>query len=309
MGFPSVARDGTLVYAGLTAVSSGQLMLVTRDGKPERTLGEPQPQLAVGPFSPDGRRLLYLAAERQATDVYVWSFDGDKSTRLTDTPESEGEPTWIPGGARVGFSAPTGACRSAFSMNADGTGTRELLAKEAAEPSFTPDGKELVYSTVCQERRGIDRMAVGRPGVTPLIDAAAGIDSPAMSPDGRYLAYRSWAGGKPERYVTRYPSMDGRWLVARADSISRWSADGKELFYIEGPPYRLMAAPVQLSPVFSSGTPHPLFELAAVGIARFGGFAVSPDGKRFAVVRATGAADKQTNIVVVENWFEEFRKP
>jgi hypothetical protein len=27
------------------------------------------------------------------------------------------------------------------------------------------------------------------------------------------------------------------------------------------------------------------------------------------MVRGTGTADKQRNIVVVENWFEEFRKP
>jgi serine/threonine-protein kinase len=309
MGFPSVADDGTLIYTGLTAVAAGQLLLVTRDGKPERTLGESQSQLAVGEFSPDGRRLLYLAAERQATDVYVWSFDGDKPTRLTDTPESEGEPTWIPGGARIGFSSPTGACRAVFSMNADGTGTRELLAEKASEPSFTPDGRELVYSTVCQERRGLDRVSLGRAGVTPLIDAPAGIDSPNISPDGRYLAYRSWAGGKPERYVTGYPSMDGRWLVARADSACRWSNDGKELFYIVGPPYRLMASPVQLTPVFSSGTPRTLFDLAPIGVSPFGSFAVSPDGKRFAMVHGTGAVDKQRNIVVVEHWFEEFRKP
>ncbi len=308
MGYASVADDGTLVYAGLSAVSSGQLMLVTRDGKVERTLGETQPGLGVGGFSPDGRRLLYLAAERQATDVYVWSFDGDRAMRLTNTPESEGAPVWIPGSSRIGFSAPSGTCRSVFAMNADGTGTRELLAEKADEPSFTPDGREFVYGTVCQERRGLDRVVLGRADVTPLLDTPAGIDSAALSPDARYLAYRSWAGGKPERYVTRYPSMDGRWLVARADSAARWSADGKELYYVEGPPFRMMAAPVRLDPVFSLGTPRELFDFASIGAARFTSFSVSPDGKHFAMVRGTGAADKQRSIVVVENWFEEFRK-
>jgi dipeptidyl aminopeptidase/acylaminoacyl peptidase len=309
MGSPSVSADGTLIYTGLNAVTSGQLLLVARDGKAERTLGGSQLLLSPSQFSSNGRRLLYVAAERQTRDAYVWDFDADKATRLTDTPESEGEPTWIPGGNRIAFSAPTGSCRAVFSMNADGTGTRELLAKQAAEPSFTPDGKEFVYATVCQERRGLDRVIVGRPEVTPLIDAPAGIDLPALSPDGRFLAYRSYAGGKPEIYITRYPSMDGRWLLTTTVSACRWSTDGKEIFYIDGPPFRMMAAPVQLGPVFSSGTPRALFDLAPIGVAPFGDFTVSPDGKRFAMVRGTGTADKQRNIVVVENWFEEFRKP
>src|SRR5262249_2023695 len=62
MGYPSTSADGTLVFSGLSAISSGQLLLVTRDGKVERTLGEVRPQTEVGRFSPDGKRLLYLAA-------------------------------------------------------------------------------------------------------------------------------------------------------------------------------------------------------------------------------------------------------
>jgi serine/threonine protein kinase/Tol biopolymer transport system component len=309
MGYPSVAADGTLVFAKLSAVNSGQLLLVTRDGKVEGTLGETRPQTEVGRFSPDGKRLLYLAAERQDRDVYVWDFEGGKSTRLTNTAESEGEPVWIPGSARIAFSAPSGTCRSIFAMNADGTGTRELLAERGSEPSFTPDGREVVYSTACQERRGLDRLVIGRPGVVPLMDAPAGIDSPFISPDGRFLAYRSWAGGKPERFVTRYPSMDGRWLVASSSGSARWSADGKEIYYVEGPPYRMMASPVRLDPAFSTGTPKALFDLASVDAAPTEAFDVSPDGKRFAMIRSSGASDKQRMIVVVENWFEEFRTP
>ena len=51
-----------------------------------------------------------------------------------------------------------------------------------------------------------------------------------------------------------------------------------------------------------------LFDLSAIGAAPYERFDVSPDGKRFAMVRGTGAPEKQRNIVVVENWFEEFRK-
>ncbi len=310
MGSPSVASDGTLVCSPLGGLS-GQTILVARDGKLERALGEPQPDLEVGRFSPDGRRLLYLATERQARDIYVWDLATNAATRLTDTPVTEGEPVWIPGGSRIAFSAPAEkGCRSVFAMNADGTGAPAVLAQNASEPTFTPDGRELVYTTFCVERRGLDRMILGRPGVTPLLDAPAGIRSPVLSPDGRYLSYQSWASGKSEGYVTRYPSIDGRWLVTRSDSALRWSADGKELYYVEGSPLRMMAAPVQLDPVFTLGTPRVLFELAPLGVSDVGKFSfdVSPDGKRFAMLRIAGNPEKDHSIFVVENWFEEFRK-
>jgi len=308
MGFPSVSSDGTLVYAGLNSVSEGQLVLVTGDGKLERTLGDARPQVDVGEFSPDGRRLLYLAAERDAADIYVWDLEGDRSTRLTNTPVPEGEPTWIAGSARIGFSAPTGSCRAVFAMNADGTGTRELLAEKGSEPAFAPGGHEFVYSTGCQERRGIDRVVIGTKGVIPLLDDPAGIDAPHISPDGRYLVYRSWAGGKPQRYVTRYPGLDGRWLVEQGQWPARWAADGTQLYYVAGPPFKMMSVPVRLDPVFSLGTSRTLFDLGPIGIPGSTRFAVSPDGKRFAMVRSAGTPDAQKNIVVVENWFEPFRK-
>ena len=305
----SVANDGTLVYSGKAGSVSAQLTLVSRDGKLERTLGEALPDLRVGTFSADGRRLLYEAAERQASDLYVWEFDGDRGARLTNTPEAEYEPVWIPGSGRVAFSAPSESCRAVFGMNADGTGARELLVEKASEPWFAPGGGELVYTSTCQKSHGVNRFEIAQKSDSPLLDAAAGIDSATLSPDGRYLAYRSWEGGKAQLYLTRYPSLDGRWLVAEAESVLRWARDGSEVYYLSPSPDRMMAAPVRLDPVFSIGEARPLFELAPLGVPRQSRFDVSPDGRRFAMIRETAPSENKGKIVVVENWFEEFRKP
>jgi serine/threonine-protein kinase len=307
MGYPSTASDGMLIYAPIAGTGAGELVLVTRDGKLERMLGGQKADLDVGPFSPDGKRLLYVASERRGRDVYVYDLAADKATRLTDTPESEDDPTWIPGSGRIGFSAPAGKCRSVFAMNGDGTGTRQQLAEKGSEPSFAPGGLEFVYTSVCQERRGISRVVVGRPEVTPLIDSPAGIDLPEISPDGRYVTYRSWAGGSPQRYVTRYPSMDGRWLIAASRSHAHWAKDGREIYYTDGPPMRMMSVPVELDPVFSTGTPRSLFPLEPIGVEPEV-FGVSPDGKHFAMVRFVGGSGEKGAIIVVENWFEEFKR-
>ncbi|HKQ60366.1 MAG TPA: protein kinase [Candidatus Polarisedimenticolaceae bacterium] len=308
MGFPSVSSDGTLVAARLLDNRSGQLLLVSRAGRVERTIGTAQLGTSQPRYSADGRRLAYVATDGPASEIFLWDFASERKMRLSNTPEPEDCPAWIPGTQRLAFSAPAARCRSVFAMNADGTGTRELLAPNATQPTFAPGGREFVYTTTCSERRGIDRAVIGEKQVTPLVDAAAGIAFPELSPDGRYLAYRTWEGGRPQLCVTRYPSMDGRWTLAETSFAARWAADGSQLYYFESAPERLVAVPVRLDPVFDPGVPRTLFELEPLGILASQSFDVAPDGQSFVVVRAEGDADSTSKILLVENWFEEFRK-
>jgi hypothetical protein len=66
----------------------------------------------------------------------------------------------------------------------------------------------------------------------------------------------------------------------------------------------MMAVDVQTSPSFRPGTPRVLFEGSS------GSFDVSPDGKRFLMVKgpATPAQSPANQVTVVLNWFEELRR-
>jgi Tol biopolymer transport system component len=74
-----------------------------------------------------------------------------------------------------------------------------------------------------------DRKAV------PLLASPASEHSPALSPDGRFLAYVSNATGRAEVYVRTVPDSSGTWLVSESGGGEpRWGADGRELFYRAG---------------------------------------------------------------------------
>jgi Tol biopolymer transport system component len=70
-------------------------------------------------FSPDGNRILFAAnRDGRQTDVYVFDRAAGRVSQLTQTPESENSPTFVPGGA--GPAGSFSVVRSEF----DGTGAR-----------------------------------------------------------------------------------------------------------------------------------------------------------------------------------------
>jgi serine/threonine-protein kinase len=146
--------------------------------------------------------------------------------------------------------------------------------------------------------------------VTPLLETRANELNAAISPDGRWLAYQSDESGIAEVYVRPFPDVNGgRWQVSLSGGRTpQWRRDGRELFYV-APDNALMAASVESGPVFASGTPQRLFRGnfflgGADSIGRT--YDVSPDGKRFLLIKPDPAAS--ATIAVVQQWFEELKR-
>jgi hypothetical protein len=126
--------------------------------------------------------------------------------------------------------------------------------------------------------------------------------SPTLSPDGRWLAYVSNESGRYEVYVQSYPGPGARLQVSTdGGRAPLWSADGRQLFYRYAD--QMMAVPVAAGPSFSAGKPRLLFE------GRYaGGYDVSPDGRRFLMIRIEEESADKTELHVVLNWFEELKR-
>jgi len=127
--------------------------------------------------------------------------------------------------------------------------------------------------------------------------------SPAISPNGRWLAYSSDESGQLEVYVVPFPNTsEAKWAVStRGGTEPEWSHSGSELFYRDGAK-NLVAVGVKTNPTFSLGRSAVLFSTAAP----YPRFTVAPDDRRFLTIRpqVTGPPDK---LIVVENWFEELK--
>ena len=131
---------------------------------------------------------------------------------------------------------------------------------------------------------------------------------PALSRDGKWLAYVGDESGRPEVYVRPFPGLNGKVVVSQNGGMEPvWSRDGRELFYIGlvgGAPH-LMAAQVETTPSSVSLSRTPLFEYADFETATpHSNYDVMPDGKSFIMVRLGRA----TEFTYLQNWPALLRK-
>ena len=139
-------------------------------------------------------------------------------------------------------------------------------------------------------------------------DAAA----PALSPDGRFLAYASDESGTPQIYIKPFPEGSGKWQVSVEHGWhAYWSPAGDRLYYNSYG--KLMEVQVSTDPVLRLGTPRVFLDPDQTTIMSREGIDIAEDGKRFVGIRNVKKDDDdhdkiEEGIHVVLNWFSDFEE-
>ena len=310
---PSVSVDGTMLYSSSVTggLAGNTLVWADREGTVLDTIGHHSGGIIDVAVSHDDKT---VAATVLGRNIDIWIHDTEQHTsrRLTFDPSMDGGPTWSPTGARIAFYSGRGESSSGIYVQpADGRGTAEQVVSDAGigPTEWSRDGRFLIYQTVnrANSRDNMDihyLSLIGKRVPVPIVATPSDERRPALSYNGRYLAYVSDASGREEVFVTSFPSGEGRWQVSvNGGDRPRWSGQGDEMFYIESD--KLMVIPVKTTSIFESGTPQVLiadgFHLTANG----SDYGVSNDGQRF-VMMYKERSDAESAITVVENWQREF---
>jgi Tol biopolymer transport system component/predicted Ser/Thr protein kinase len=130
-----------------------------------------------------------------------------------------------------------------------------------------------------------------------------------FSPDGRWLAYTSIGGTRPEVFVKPYPGATaGQQISLDGGEMPRWRDDGRELYYV-APDGTLMALSLQVASGSSGqtlrpGPPTALFSGLRVSAPnstpQFASYAPVDGGERFLVMRSF--AEPKNPITVIVDW-------
>jgi serine/threonine-protein kinase len=197
-------------------------------------------------LSPDGSRVALSTVGEAGTtgqDIYVKRLPAGPAARVTFGGGSSRRPTWSPDGARLLFISDRGGRDGVWSLRADGVGAPTLVVQADVaifEALWSPDGQWIVYRT--DDDAGAGRgdiygiRQVGDTMPVPLVVSPAEETGPAISHDGRWLAYAADETGRKEIYVRPFPNTDeGKWLVSsNGGTEPAWARSGRELFYRDG---------------------------------------------------------------------------
>ena len=306
----SVADTGALVYIpGEGSGEQFELVWVDRTGQIE-PVGAESRDYGWARVSPDGTRLAVdIVSPDGNFDIWVSDLARGTLTRLTFDEARDASPLWSPDGSRVVFLSTREGEGGLFWKAADGTGEVERLLESTIfvyPYGWTADGRVVV------ERRGNIGVVTteGDGTLELLLDSEFFEGNPAISPDGRWIAYRSDESGRSEIYVQPFPDLDGKWQVSvEGGREPVWAPDGRELFFITAQG-QFWATPVETEPTFRPLTPEALFDLAPFDDPRGRSWDMAPDGARFIFQRTLGAqvAGETEGLVFVQNWLEELNE-
>ena len=168
----------------------------------------------------------------------------------TPTPDNTPIPaaTFMGGGTgQIAFASARSGVPQIYLSNADGTALTQLTNMEngACQPSWSPDGSQLVFTSPCSRRGEFFETAyresslhlINADGTSqkPLTTVPGSDFEPAWSPDGRRIAFTSVRDGSKQIYVLDVNSLAiTRLTDANPDiesSQPAWSPDGNMIVY------------------------------------------------------------------------------
>ncbi|HUG26680.1 MAG TPA: hypothetical protein VMK53_00165, partial [Gemmatimonadales bacterium] len=247
-------------------------------------------------------------------DIWVKELDDGPMSRLTFE-GINGAPAWTADGRAIIYrsarSTDPNIVNNLFRISADGSGSPEPLLTDPRGVDFVAvssrDG--WVVAATSDVRAGGGDLLAFRPGqdseVLPLLESPAYEGMPALSPDGRWLAYASNESGQLEIYIRPFPEIDrGKWQVVSEDGGSwpRWSHSGTELFYASSGG-GFMTAEIRASPALTIGRRLRLHPSGPVPR-----FEVGLDDQRFLRLWSGAAPDSaSTELMLIQNFLSTLR--
>ncbi len=255
-------------------------------------------------FRRDGQKLATMIPA--ANDkIYVYDFQRNIMTRLTNTPGNDTQPIWSPDGTQIVYRNDRDGSLDMYVIPADGSSPaqRILASPEDESPDvWTPDGTQILFTRVAMNGKveicSLASDGSGEPSV--LYPSEYSNWGPSLSMDGRWIAYGSDSSGEANIYVRRFDGT-GPPVRVSVDGGERpqWSPDGKILYYIVD--LQMMAVPIESGASIQVGTPYDIFTMDS---AFSGTSPLAPDGEHFIISRADPQLRKHFGIRVVFDWAE-----
>ena len=229
----SVSANGMLVYYDM-GVRNTRFVWYDMTGKQIGTLPAPDGFYQQISIAPGGRSAAVVRTE-SATRSDIWLLDLERggTTRLTNGPGQNVNPSWSPDGKRVAFVSDRGDQSQIYVKALDGQPERQLSSDALPFKGGGPwakDGSAILFSAL-DPKNGVDLWILPTEGdrtPKPYVRTPFNETSPSLSPDGRYAAYLSDETGQQELYIQSFPTPGEKYRVTSSGAaFGGWLPDGR----------------------------------------------------------------------------------
>lgn len=215
-----------------------QLQIADSDGQEAHLILSSSEPIISPTWSPDGTKVAYVSFEKKRPLVYIHELSTAHRFIVSNQKGNNSAPAWSPDGRVLAVALSCTGNTQIFAINSDGTGLRRLTQSNAidTEPTYSQDGRWIYFTSDRGGQPQIYRMPAqgeNHLGAARRITFTGNYNaSPAVSPDGKQLAYISRIGSAFKLYLQNLNSgIATRLTDTTRDESPSFAANGQYILY------------------------------------------------------------------------------
>jgi TolB protein len=166
------------------------LVIADQDGYNPRTIVSADDVLMSPTWSPDARRLAFVAIREGRSEIYIYDLGSGSKRRISSQPGINGAPAWSPDGRFLVATLSFSGNPEIYVIDA-GSGERRRITDSRGidtEASWTPDGQSVIFTSDRGGRPQIYRVSKSGGEPKRLTFEGKSNQRGTLSPDGKLLA-------------------------------------------------------------------------------------------------------------------------
>lgn len=170
------------------------------------------------------------------SEIFMMAPDGSSITCITNSKGDDRSPRWSTDASKVVFTSERDGTIEIYVMKWDGTEQKRLTNNDQKEfdPAWSTDGKYIIFSRLVEQGEAI--FVMNSDGTEEIQVSPVGSKSnhryPVFSPDGEWIVYSSFGGGRTAGiYLIRPTGAEDHLIQAGPLHNPNWSPDGKMIAF------------------------------------------------------------------------------